>query len=141
MTKYLHFNNSHYGFDKMTNKVAKKYQSRTVAVRPELPREIRRKAEAFMNAGPGELTITILLGIALVNPVDRYEKKVGRQMADSKMKETNALIRGITITETHIFLHLHDIQGCRLNLRLNKTTGYSTVTGRMVLSEGKEEAL
>lgn len=131
MIKFLHFNNQIP--KRMSQRLKKKYQSRTVAAQPATPEEIRALARDFVNVDPAtDLVIYQLrIGVTTLHPNDRYSKKVGRETASLKMEDIPLNVVSILLTRTHIFVRLQTFKGMDLNLRLNKDSNFSTITGQM----------
>lgn len=130
MIRYLHFNHN---FSPRTgNKFKKRFQNRTVAAQALQPDEIRLAALSFVNytPGPGEnMLLSLKVGISKLHPKDQYTKSIGRAAATAAMKELQLEMIEIESNKTHIYISLAAYEGVKLTLRLNKTTGYSTVQG------------
>jgi hypothetical protein len=133
MIKFLHFNKHHSPKLLFSQKLFKKFQNRTVAVEPASADAIRALAKDFVSTHPtDQMLIHVLrVGVALLHPIDRYSKKTGRDAATAKLADVPLRVVGVVMTPTHIFIRLETLQGVDLNLRLNRTTGFSTVTGSM----------
>jgi hypothetical protein len=132
MTKYIHFNNSHFE-KKMSRTAAKAYQSKTVAVEAPSAETIKALANEFLHdQHSGNLVFALHIGVSLLHPDDQYEKKAGRDQAVAKMKGHPLSVESVNVTRTHIFVSLSVFGGIRLCLRLNKNTGFSTVLGQMI---------
>lgn len=131
MVKFLHFNNPQ--FAKASQRLRKKYQSRTVAAMAAEPAAIRALANDFILTHPVDqlLIYKLRVGVSILHPSDRYEKKVGREQALSKLEDIPLKVVGVSVTPTHVFVSLESFKGMNLNLRLNKSTNFSTVTGSM----------
>lgn len=136
MTKFLHFNNHYYDVRKASQKTRKKYQSRTVAAEPLVGGQIRALAIDFVNGYAP--TVDLKVGVALLHPNDRYCKKTGRDQAVANMEVTTLTVMGLISTPTHVFLRMDAYRGIQLNLRLNKKTGFSTVTGALAKDESNK---
>lgn len=131
--KYLHFNSR---LSKNTSKRFKKlFQSRTVAALTFEPEALRIAALSFISAVPSDenlgLYVRLGVGVAMLHPKDLYEKAKGRNQARVNMKEVNLKVIGVIATPTHVFVSLAPYKGVNLNLRLNKKTLFSTVTGAL----------
>lgn len=131
--KFLHFNVVLH--PKSSPKTRKKYQSRTVAVTPVSAEEIMTLVQAFMTAKGGELPVTTDIGVTFLSLKDRYSKKEGRAEAIKRMKSVGLTVQNVNISSTHIFVQLSEYHGVTLLLRLNKSSGYSTVTGSLTVGE------
>jgi hypothetical protein len=130
MTKFLHFNvvlNP-----KSSLKTRKMYQSRTVAVDPVSAVDIASLAQLFLSA-QYQMTVQLNIGVTFLSLKDRYSKKEGRLQAIQRMTLHTMEIEGITVNATHVFIQLKEYMGISLLLRLNKATGFSTVTGSLSL--------
>lgn len=129
MVKFLHFN-----VEEQTRnlplKLRKKFQSRTVAVVP-IPGDILASLAASYIANKAEVVIPLKVGITFLSLKDRYTKSIGRDESTAKMKIVIVKVKGVTINDTHVFVHLEALQGVNMNLRLNKVTGFTTVTGSL----------
>lgn len=131
MVKYLHFNNPH--IKNASQRLKKKFQSRTVAAVPATPDAVRALAMDFVSTHPIDqiLIYKLRVGVTVLHPNDLYAKKTGRDIATSKMDDVPLKVVGVYITPTHIFVKLQKFKGMDLNLRLNKATNFSTITGSM----------
>lgn len=135
MTKFVHFNMSHYGnMSKAPQKIKKLYQSRTVAANPLGRQEIYGLAAQHIG-NPGETVAMVKVGVAMLHPNDRYERKVGREQAVKNMQLLPLTVVGVVSTQTHVFVRLAPVKGIQLSLRLNKASGFCTVTGSLVTLE------
>jgi hypothetical protein len=131
MTKFLHFQNP---LPKAASaRLQKRYQSRTVAVESASPDVIRSLAADFVLTHPTDQFLMHILrvGVTFLHPNDNYSKATGREIASKKMEDIPLKVVGVQITPTHVFVKLQEFKGMSLNLRLNKATGFSTVTGRV----------
>jgi hypothetical protein len=140
MTKFLHFQNP---FPKSRNAALKrKYQSRTVAAEAPEAKVVSALAADFVATHPeNQMLIHVLkVGVALVHPNDNYSKKTGRETAVSKMEEIPLKVVGTVVTPTHVFVRLQRFKGMALNLRLNKATGFTTVTGSISGHDDREDS-
>ena len=130
MIRYLHFNHS---FSPRTgSRFKKRFQNRTVAAQALQPDEVRLAALSFVNyaPGPGEgMLLDMKVGVTKLHPKDQYTKSIGRTAAVAAMKNVKLEILEIESNKTHIYISLAPHEGVKLTLRLNKTTGYSTVQG------------
>jgi len=131
MNKFLHFNVALHPNASLKQK--KKFQSRTAAVEPVSAKEIRAIAGIFLNLSAGALSVNLNLGITMVSLKDRYNKKEGRDQAVKRMAPVSLDVKAVQITQSHIFIQLAEIKGITLLLRLNKATGFSTVTGNLTV--------
>jgi len=131
MIKFLHFHDPL--LIKSSQRAEKPFQDRTAATVPATPEQIRSLATEFISTHPvDQILIHVLtVGVALLHPHDNYCKKTGRDLAASKMEEIPLKVVGVQITPTHIFVKLQKFKGMDLNLRLNKATNFSTVTGKL----------
>lgn len=130
MTKFLHFNNHEYNLSKASQRIKKLFQSRTVAAEPVVGGHVRALATDFIN--DHSPTVDLKVGVTTLHPNDRYCKKTGREQAILNMETVTLTVVGLVSTPTHVFLRLEDYKGVALNLRLNKKTGFSTITGSQV---------
>jgi hypothetical protein len=131
MMKFLHFQMPR--DKKASARLQKHYQSRTVAVEAAAPDVVRALAADFVLTHPTEqfLMHVLRVGVTFLHPSDNYFKQVGRDTASKKMEDIPLKVVGVQITPTHIFVKLQRFKGMDLNLRLNKATNFSTVTGRV----------
>lgn len=126
--KFLHFNIDRQ--DSMSKRMFQIWQSRTVAALAVSPHAIRKfSVEYLAQEADQKMTIPMAVGIAFVSKDDNYNRSVGRDEAVKQMTEIDLEIVGININQTHIYLNLAPYKGVALTLRLNKKTGFSTVTG------------
>jgi hypothetical protein len=131
--KFLHFNAASQGVD--INKVRSKrmfkvWQNRTVAALALSPHGVRKVAAEFLALAPDtEYTIPMCVGVSFVSKDDNYSKEIGRDESVKKMAEIDMKVIGLQINSTHIYVNLAPLKGIALTLRLNKKTGFSTVTG------------
>jgi hypothetical protein len=132
MTKFIHLNLPNY--PDQSPSFRRKCQSRTVAVEALPGNTVRDLAVAFMAMGAG-LKTTLSVGVTFLSLKDRYCKRTGRAEAIKRMGEIDLEIRGVTITPTHIFVELEEHKGVNMLLRVNKLTGFSTVTGHLSIGE------
>jgi len=135
MTKFLHFQNP---LPKAASaRLQKRYQSRTVAVIAPEADVIRSLASDFVATHPVEqfLLHVLRVGVTFLHPNDNYNKKEGRAIASSKMEDIPLKVVSVHMTVTHVFVTLQRFKGMDLNLRLNKETGFTTVTGRIASEE------
>jgi hypothetical protein len=129
MMKFLHFNLEEQT-RKLSQKLKKKYQSRTVAVEAIDGLIIKGLASDFLRMTSSDtLRVNVKVGVTMCSLHDRYSKSDGRKNAVEKMQSVEIKVHGIVITETHVFVHLEPYKGVNMSLRLNKTTGFTTVTG------------
>jgi prophage maintenance system killer protein len=132
--KYFHFNRPNqksYG-----PKIPCRFQSKTVAVLAISGHQIMQIARTMLeDKTDTAYHVNLMVGITRVNPKDSYSKSIGRDESTKKMAEVSAEIDTIEISKTHIFIRLVPIQGIRMNLRVNKRTGFSTVTGYMMVND------
>ena len=131
MNNFLHFNVALHPAASL--KTRKLYQSRTAAVEPVPAQEIRDIAKHFLNLSSATIAVNLNLGITMVSLKDRYNKKEGRAQAIKKMAPVSLDVKAVQITQTHIFIQLAEIKGIVLLLRLNKSTGFSTITGNLAV--------
>lgn len=131
MVKFLHFNNP--TLKKASQRLQKKFQSRTVAAEAPEPDAIRALALDFVSTHPTNqmLIYKLRVGVTFLHPNDNYSKKEGRNTAVAKMEDVPLKVVGVVITETHVFVRLQTFKGMDLNLRLNKDSNFSTITGSM----------
>lgn len=129
MVKFLHFNVEEQTRN-LPTKLRKKFQSRTVAVVP-IPGDILASLAASYIANKAEVVIPIKVGVTFLSLKDRYTKSVGRDESMAKSKIVMIKVKGVTISDTHVFVHLETFQGVSMNLRLNKVSGFTTVTGSL----------
>jgi hypothetical protein len=129
MNKFLHFNVPPGQWERPKDR--KRYQSRTVAAQPVPGDQIRKIASAFMDKQSFNDDVFALLniGVTFLSFKDRYNKTTGRTEAESKQKFEKLKVNGVVVNNTHIYVNLAPFKGIGLNLRLNKESGYSTVTG------------
>lgn len=134
MHKFLHFNN-HYILDQdRARSVRKRFQSRTVAAEALSPDKVKALATAFIGkeSFDEEIFAVLNVGITFLSFKDKYNKKTGRDEATTRMKPTELKVIGVVVNNTHIYVNLEALQGVSLNLRINKGSGFSTVTGELV---------
>jgi hypothetical protein len=132
VNKFLHFNIQ---FTQDHRKLFKKrWQSRTVATEPPSADKIRNLATAFMNkkSFDDEVFAVLNIGVTFVSLKDRYNRKVGRIESEKRMKLEKIKVTGVLINNTHIYVNLETWKGISLNLRVNKESEYTTVTGELV---------
>ena len=129
MTKFLHFQNPLP--KRACARLQKLKQSRTVAVESAAPDVVRALAADFVLTHPTEqfLMHVLRVGVTFLHPNDNYSKQAGRDTASQKMEDIPLKVIGVHVTPTHIFVRLQKFKGMHLNLRLNKATNFSTVTG------------
>jgi hypothetical protein len=128
MNKFLHFN---VNLAPSTSKAFKrKYQSRTVAVEPLNSDNVLLLAEAYLakNASQ-EIFAHVNIGVTFLSFKDKYNRETGRLEAIKKQKLEKLKVSGVVVNNTHIYVNLENYRGIQLNLRTNKASGYSTVTG------------
>ena len=131
MNKFLHFNvvlNP-----SMSVKQRKKYQSRTAVVQPLSAKEVKDIAEGFLATTADATLVQLNVGVTFLSLKDRYSKKEGRDEATKKMTTVILEVSAVHITKAHVFVQLVELKGITLMLRLNKSTGYSTVTGSLTI--------
>lgn len=136
MIKFLHFQNP---LPKRASaRLQKLYQSRTVAVEAPTPEVVESLATDFVKTHPTNqfLMHVLRVGVTFVHPNDNYSKNAGRNMSSSRMEDIPLKVVGVTITPTHVFVRLQTFKGMDLNLRMNKATRFTTVTGKV--SSGEE---
>jgi hypothetical protein len=131
MIKFIHFNNTipkH-----LSQRLQRKYQSRTLAVETADPADIRALARDFVDTRPADqmLIYKLRIGSSFLHPQDKYVKSEGRDKSSANMEDIPVTVLGVKVTPTHIFIRLETVLGVDLNLRLNKATNFSTVMGRM----------
>lgn len=138
LLKFLHFNRGN--TKKLPRKQAKLWQNRTVAVLAYKPEYVKSTAEDFINATlSNTLLIPVNVGVAFVSLDDNYYKKKGREEAEKLMKTIDLKVIGVVSSPTHIFVNLESYKGVSLNLRLNKNSGFSTVTGSLSAEDGQDD--
>lgn len=130
--KFLHFNVGNEGHDQKTfsKRMLHVWQNRTVAVLALSPRAIQRAVSEFLDVS-APMTVDMAIGVTYVSKNDLYDKKVGRDQSVKAMKEVEIEVASIEVNENHIFLRLKPYEGIRLTARLNRKTGFSTVTGEI----------
>lgn len=129
--KFLHFNNDE-ALKKMSNKQRRLNRSRTIAVLAVSPREIAKTAQSFAALGKDEdLYLQVTLGIAVASLEDNYSRETGRTQSVRSMDDVNLKVVGLTMNETHTFIHFHEYEGVSLSLRANRQTGFTTAVGKM----------
>lgn len=132
MNKFLHFNVVLE--PGAPTKVRKKYQARTAVVEPLSAQDVRNIAQNFTSMpGNADLTIALNVGITYLSLKDKYCKKEGRAEATKRIKRILLDVTGVQITKNHIFVRLAEYCGITMMLRLNKTSGFSTVVGTMTI--------
>ncbi len=134
MIKFLHFN---VVLEPGTpKKLRQKNQSRTAAIEPLSAQDIHNIAKNFIGMpASAEFAVPLNVGVTFLSLKDRYSKKEGREEATKRMKAVLLDVKAVHITRNHIFVRLADIFGITLVLRLNKTSGFSTVVGTMNIGE------
>ena len=125
MTKFLHFNVEDQTRH-LSQKLRKKFQSRTFAVEPITAGTVRQLASDYL-AGSAPLA-SLKIGVTLCSLKDRYSKAQGRKESLEKQVEFQLGVNGLVVNDTHIFVKLFPYRGVVLNLRLNKRSGFVTVT-------------
>ena len=130
MTKFLHFNH-HDLLRTASQKTKKKFQSRTLAVEAVSGDQIKNLAAKFLVSN-NPVPVPLTIGVTMCSFADNYCKATGREESLEKQVDVLLEMSGVTINDTHIFIHLRPYCGVELNLRLNKKTGFSTVTGDLV---------
>lgn len=133
MIRYLHFN--HKLAKSVSRDFRKRFQNRTVAALALDKGQIENIANAFIGFKPvfkdEQMYTRLGIGVAMLHPKDQYDKALGRNAAHVNMKEVNLEVKEVFITKTHIYVGLESYRGVRLKLRVNKVTGYSTVSGSL----------
>lgn len=129
--KFLHFNNPK--VDKRTpRRLFKLHQNRTVAVYIHSKDKIIEHALGFAISKFDEsYLVEMNVGVTLVSRDDNYSKQKGREESIKQLEEVKLKVTGLTINEKHMFVHLEPYKGVLLHLRLNKKTGFATVTGEI----------
>ncbi len=113
-------------------KFRKKNQSRTAVIEPLSAQDVRNIAQNFISLpANAELSVPLNVGVTYLSLKDRYSKKEGRAEATKRLKKVLLDVKAIHITQNHIFVRLSEYCGITLMLRLNKTSGFSTVVGSM----------
>lgn len=128
MTKFLHFNVAEQTRN-LSQKLRKKYQSRTVAVDTLSADEIRSLAQDFV-AGKSPV-VRLNVGVTYCSFQENYCKASGRKEALAKQMGIDVAIGGVVVNDTHVFVQLVPYCGVQMNLRLNKSSGFSTITGQL----------
>lgn len=129
--KYLHFNNDQAN-RKASKKVARANRSRTFAVEALSPEQVRNCVANFSLADSGtHCFIRMTIGIAIASIDDNYNRKIGRELSASEMKQIDLQVTAVTINGEHTFIHFAEYEGVKLAVRLNRKTGFSTVVGKM----------
>lgn len=134
--KFLHFNVGTEGQDQKTfgKRMFRIWQNRTIAVLALSPNAIKKIAADYL-ANPEPMTVAMAVGVAYVSKDDNYNKAIGRDQSVRNIKELDLEIKNVEINENHIFIALVPHEGVQLRLRLNRKTGFSTVTGHITGSE------
>lgn len=128
MTKFLHFNVEEQTRP-MSQRMRKKFQSRTLAVEPLSADAIKQVASDYLALQSGnDLTVSLKIGVTLCSLKDRYCKAQGRKESLEKQVVADVSVRGLIVNDTHIFIKLAAYRGVVMNLRLNKKSGFVTVT-------------
>lgn len=129
--RYLHFNNDQAN-RKASKKVARANRSRTFAVEALTSTQINDCVNGFLSAKEGEqVYLRMIVGIAVASIDDNYNRKIGRQLSSSELKEVNLEVTAITISGEHTFIHFAEYESVKLAVRINRNTGFSTVVGKM----------
>lgn len=132
--KFLHFNTSSQGLDqkRFSKRMFHVWQNRTVAALALSPHGIRGVVKDFLALEPDtQLFIQMAVGVAFVSRDDNYSRKIGRDESVRQITEIDLEVVSININKTHIYVNLAPHQGVALTLRLNKKTGFSTITGQI----------
>lgn len=131
--KFLHFN-SKLNLKSLSKSAFKKHQSRTVAVLALSPQGVKKVAADYLAALAADSTLFIpmTVGVAMVSIDDNYSKSEGRDESVKKMADIDMEVVGLTVNATYIYVQLSSVRGVSLSLRLNKKSGFSTVTGNLV---------
>lgn len=129
--KFLHFNQN-FNLKELPKPTFRIWQNRTVAVLALSPTTITNAVSAFLTSpSDNNLLITMAIGVAFVSRDDNYSRKIGRDESVKKMVEIDLEVVAVNINKNHIHINLAPYQGIALVLRLNKKTGFSTVTGKI----------
>lgn len=137
--KFLHFNIARQGADQKTfsKRQFHVWQSRTAAVLALSQSGIVNIAKSFFNLVPdSKLMIKMIVGVTFLSRDDNYDRQIGRDESVKKMHEIEIEVNQVILNKTHIFIKLAPYDGISFNLRLNRKTGFSTVTGELT---GREE--
>ena len=129
--RYLHFNNDQTN-RKVSKKLARANRSRTLAVESLSLEEVKNCVANFSSTESGEqIFVRMIVGTAVASIDDNYNRKIGRELSSSEMKEVNLELIGVTVNQEHTFLHFAEYEGVKLAVRINRKTGFSTVVGKM----------
>lgn len=132
MNKFLHFNVNLRPDASLSQR--KKYQSRTAVIEPVSAQDVKNLAQNFLQLPANvEQSIQLNVGVTFLSLKDRYSKKEGRAEATKRMAPVLFNVVAVQVTQTHVFIQLSEHKGITLLLRLNKTTGFSTVTGNLTV--------
>lgn len=137
--KFLHFNIAAQGADqkRFSKRQIHVWQSRTAAILALSSSGINNIAKSFFNLAPdSKLMIQIAVGVTFLSRDDNYDRQIGRDESIKQMKEIELEVEKVELNKTHVFIILAPYQGIRFRLRLNRKTGFSTVTGELT---GREE--
>lgn len=132
MNKFLHFNVILRPDASLSQR--KKYQSRTAVVEPVAAQDVKNLASNFLQLpANAELSVPLNVGVTFLSLKDRYSKKEGRAEATKRLSPVLFNVVAVQITQTHVFVQLTEYKGITLLLRLNKASGFSTVTGTLTV--------
>lgn len=128
--KFLHFN-SRASLKDLSKSSFRKNRNRTVAVLALSPQGVKKIATDYLAAlaEDKDLYIPMTVGVSLVHREDNYSKAVGRDESVKKMADIDVQVVAMELNATHIYVRLAPVQGVSLTVRLNKKSGFSTVTG------------
>lgn len=132
--KFLHFNNdalvrTQSRNIKLGKKALKAMAGKTLAIETLPAQTVKDIAVNIMDYLDGRKNVTLKVGVAKCSIEDSYSRKTGRAVSVEKMKDLNLAVLSMTLSPTHTFIHLSSVEGVSLNLRVNRTTDYCTVTG------------
>lgn len=115
--KFIHYNNTIWNNSKVYD-ISLILQSKTIAYEQISKDQINWLINDFIKNGT--TCIELNVGIALLHPKDRYNKKIGRETSISKMKIVNFKIKAINVNKDTLILFLEDYEHLNFNLVCNK---------------------
>ncbi len=133
--KFIHINNdkTNQNNPNLSIKEKRENRSRTVAVLSLSPNSIRKIATEYVNSTDKDVFVQMYVGVQVVSLEDNYNKKKGRDLSVSKMKEVELQVMELIMKGDFIKIRLETHENITLVLRLNKKTGFSTVYGKLTV--------
>lgn len=129
IVKFIHFNTPTVR-KRLKGELYKKLQDRTVAILAPSAQKVYRIVEEYLENKDGtDFTVNMVVGVAFCNKQDQFSKEVGRDQAVSKLEDVSLTIESVKINNKHVYVDFKTYKGVNLAIRLNKSTGFTTILG------------